>query len=238
MNGLLVKNDKGNVQISSDVTPLSSSHMISRDFKVDDSLLPLANEDGTFSVWHRPDATSRLEDIGIFQAFYDSPIYMAKRRSDQSDILQVEKYVFTPKPAASSRAGLQMFNASGIETFNSDQPLLSIIDKVSINVVDAYDKDIKRDSYTGNLWMDRTFWLKDYPGYSKLGLLFTNVPGGIAKTKDFYQIWAYFYNFRTAGSLVEFAYRAEYWSWSGSSAVIELDLDLKLEFFVVDLSNV
>lgn len=237
MNGLLVNNDKNNLLISSDVTPLTYSHKLSRDFKVNKEEIPISSEDGSFVVWHRGDTASRIQDIGIYQAFFSSPTYVGKRVYDQSAALPIEQYIFKAKPTQSSGSGLQMFNAQGVETFNSEKPLLSIIDRVSINVADAYEKPIKQD-FDGTLFMDRTLWSKNYPNYSKLGILFTNAPAGVAKTNSIYQIWAYFYNFRTAGSLIELAYRAEYWSYSQSSAVIELDLNLKLEFFVIDLSNV
>lgn len=238
MSGLLVENSNRNVQISSDVTPLTYSHKIEHDFKVNNVLVPMGNENESFSVWHRGDSVSRIHDIGLFQAFYNSPISIGKRRYDQSAILQVSEYVFDTRPAVSSRLGLQLFNASGVETYNSEKPLLSIIDSVSIHVADGYNKEVKRDSTTGELYVDRTRWAKTYAGYTKLGILFKNVPGGISKTSNIYQIWAYFYNFRTAGNVVELEYRPEYWSSSQTSQVIELDQNLKLEFFVIDLSNV
>lgn len=238
MSGLQVNNDKNNLLISSDVTPLTYKKSISRDFKVSTELIPLSSEDGSFTVWHRGDTSSRIQDIGIFQAFYSSPTYISKRIYDQSSALPITQYIFSSKPSASSGFGLQMFNSSGFETYNSEKPLLSIIDKVSINVADGYNKEVKKDSIEGTLFVDRTRWAKSYVGYSKLGIMFTNVPAGISKTSSFYQIWAYFYNFRTAGNLIEIEYRPEYWSYSQTSAVIELDLNLKFEFFVIDLSNV
>ena len=238
MSGLLVENIKRNVQISSDVTPLTYSHKIEHDFKVNNALVPMGNENESFSVWHRGDSVSRIQDIGLFQAFYNAPISMGKRLYDQSAVLQVSEYVFDTRPAVSSGLGLQLFNAAGVETYNSEKPLLSIIDSVSINVADGYNKEVKKDSIDSTLFVDRTRWAKTYAGYSKLGILFKNVPGGISKTSSIYQIWAYFYNFRTAGNLVELEYRPEYWSYSQTSSVIDLDLNLKLEFFVIDLSNV
>lgn len=238
MSGLLVENSNRNVQISSDVTPLTYSHKIEHDFKANNTLVPMGNENESFSVWHRGDGVSRIQDIGLFQASYNSPISIGKRRYDQSAVLQVSEYVFDTRPAVSSGLGLQLFNALGVETYNSEKPLLSIIDSVSIHVADGYNKEVKRDSTTGELYVDRTRWAKTYAGYTKLGILFKNVPGGISKTSSFYQIWAYFYNFRTSGNLVELEYRPEYWSSSQTSQVIELDQNLKLEFFVIDLSNV
>lgn len=238
MNGLLVENNKRNVQISSDVTPLTYSHKIDHDFKVNNTLLPMGNENGTFTVWHRGDAASRIQDIGIFQATYSSPIYVGRRLYEFSDILQVTKYVFTTTPSASSGLGLQMFNELGVETYNSEKPLLSIIDSISINVADGYDKPVTQNQADGTLQIERTRWAKTYTGYSKLGILFKNVPAGVSKTKSIYQVWAYFYNFRTSGSVVELEYHPAFWSYMQNSQVIALDLNLKLEFFVVDLSNV
>ena len=237
MSGLFVANDKRNVQISSDVTPLSYKQTIIHDYTTARLVLPVGNEDGTFNVWHRGEATNPIHHIGLFQAGYSAPIFMGKHVGTTSSTLLVEQHIFSSKPVISSGVGLQMFNANGIETYNSEKPLLSIIDKISLRPEDAYRKTVRKD-FDGTLIMDRTLWEKTYPGYTKLGLLFTNVPGGIFKEPAYYQIWSYAYNFRTAGNTINIAFRAEYFSWSGTSASIPMDDELKFEFFVVDLSNI
>lgn len=238
MSGLFAANDKGNVLISSDTESLTFSHIIHHDFYQNNVSVPLGNEDGTFSVWYRGDTTSLLYRIGIFQAMYSSPMYVGRYQGNvQPQNTEVDQYIFTSNPTPSSGLGLQLFNANGVETYNSEKALLSIIDKVSIRVADSYDKPVKRNS-DGSLYIDATYWSKSYTGYTKLGLLFTNAPGGVAKTSSIYQVWAYEYNFRTAGNKIELEYRPAYFSYSQSSAVIDLDTELRLEFFVIDLSNV
>lgn len=239
MNGLLINNDANNVLISSDVTPLTYDKKILHDFTANGNLkVPVSNTDGSISVWNRAGTDSSIIYIGMYHDFYGSPTYMGKRRFSNGSDLQVTEYKFRPSPPASSGYGLQLFDADGNETYNSEKPLLNIIDKVNIRVADGYNKEIKYDQYEGYYWVDRSTWSKNYPGVTKLGIMFNNVPAGISKTSSLYQIWAYFYFFRTVGSRVELEYRPEYWSSSQSSAVIELDLELELEFFVIDLSNI
>jgi len=235
MTGLLVENDKRNVQISSDVKQLMRSRLVHHDFNENNVSVPIGNEDGTFSVWHRSDTTNKYSDIGVFSRTTGAT-FLGKRKYVNGDGLKVDQHIFSSIPPPSSGVGLQMFDENGVETFNSDNPLLSIIDKVSIHVEDAYEKEWREGS-DGTLYQDRTKWSKTYPGYSKLGILFANVPAGIYKSPNYYQIDAYAYNFMTVGNVVELWYRAEYFFWSGSSATITPNWDSELEFFVIDLSN-
>ena len=242
MSGLFVANDKNNVLISSETAALTYSHVDVYNYSYLDGYfdepLPLSSNDGSFSVWHRGDpADNELYRIGIFQPMYGTPMYLGRYRNNNRLVHIVERYTFTATPPTSSGVGLQLFDALGKEVYNSEKPLLSVIDKVSLRVADSYDKELKQN-FDGNLYFDPTLWSKTYPGYEKLGLLFTNVPGGVSKTSSFYQIWAYEYNFMTLGDTINLRYRPAYFSWSGTSAVIELDTELRFEFLVIDLSNV
>lgn len=236
MSGLWANNDRGNVLISSDANQITYSHTMLHDFNVSNTDVMLGREDGTFSVWSRTDTVSVLHNIGIVQAGLGGRTIMGKHSGISSPDLKVYEHIFTSKPSTSSGVGLQLFNASGIEVFNSDKPLLSIIDKITIDPEVAYRKEFRNAN--GVLVQDRTFWEKSYPNHSNLGLMFTNVPAGIMKEAAYYQIFGYAYNFRTSGNTINIAFRSEYAFWSGTSRVITLDESVRFEFFVIDLSNV
>lgn len=242
MSGLMVENDKGNLLISSDTIPLTYSNTIVYDFgylsEYFKGEIPIGSEDGNFSVWHRSHPVGdELHRIGIYPPDFSGSMYLGRLWDNNRLYHRVEQHIFKAQPPPSSGVGLQLFDADGVEVYNSEKPILSVIDKVSLRVADSYNAELKRN-FDGDLYFEPTLWSKKYAGYSKLGLLFTSVPAGISKTSSIYQVWAYNYNFMTIGDTVSLRYRPAYFFWSGSSAVIELDLELRLEFLVIDLSNV
>ena len=228
--GLEIYNDNNSLLLSSDTIPiLYQQKVVSRVTSNVNSKVLLSKKDGVLSVYYFDckNDVNRISDYGVFSPFgAGDNYYILPDKMGASEHIDVEEYQFKAQIKYSCNAGLQLFNASGVEVYNSNHVPLTIVDKVSIDV--------------SNSWypMSTKSWGKIYTGRTKLGFLFTNIPAGITKSKTYSGVYAYDYRpYCDNEGFISISYTPTIWTYSYSSAEIPIDRSLRLEFFVVDLSG-
>ena len=231
VQGLEIYNDTNSLLLSSDTVPiLFQQKIVSKLTNNINSKIMLSKKDGILSVYYFNcnNDVSRISDYGVFSPLgAGDNYYILPDKMGASEYIDVEEYQFKAQIKHPCNAGLQIFNASGLEVYNSNHVPLTIVDKVSI--------DVSKSWYP----MSTKIWSNSYPNRTKLGFLFTNIPAGITKSKTYSGVYAYDYRpYCDNKGYISLAYSPTIWTYSYSSAEIPIDTSLRLEFFVIDLSNI
>lgn len=228
--GLEIYNDTNSLLLSSDTVPiLYQQKVVSRVTSNVNSKVLLSKKDGILSAYYFDcgNDVNRISDYGVFSPFGAGDNYfILPDKMGASEYVDVEEYQFKAQIKYPCNAGLQLFDANGTEVYNSNHVPLTIVDKVSIDVSNSwYPKSVQ-------------FWSNIYTGRTKLGFLFTNIPAGITKSSTYSGVYAYDYRpYSDNEGYISITYTPTIWTYSYSKAEIPIDRSLRLEFFVVDLSD-
>lgn len=228
--GLEIYNDTNSLLLSSDTVPiLYQQKVVSRVTSNVNSKVLLSKKDGILSAYYFDcgNDVNRISDYGVFSPFGAGDNYfILPDKMGASEYVDVEEYQFKAQIKYPCNAGLQLFDANGTEVYNSNHVPLTIVDKVSIDVSNSwYPKSVQ-------------FWSNIYTGRTKLGFLFTNIPAGITKSSTYSGVYAYDYRpYSDNEGYISITYTPTIWTYSYSNANIPIDRSLRLEFFVVDLSD-
>lgn len=224
--GLQIFNDNKSLLLSSDAVPIVYQQKIISKLTTNvASSIPLS-KNGMLSAYYFNSGgdSGRIKEYGVFAPFGASNNFFILPDKMTATGIMVEEYQFKASLKNTANHGLQLFDATGKEIYNSNNIPISILDKVSINVADSWNP------------LSVKSWSAYYTG-KKVGFLFTNIPMGITKSNSMPQIWAYDYRPYTDDTgMAMLLYTPTVWSYSYSSASIPIDYSLRLEFFIVDVS--
>lgn len=232
-SGIEFINDNGGLILSTEVTPVclhnKTIHTLTRSGAV-----PLLAEDGYISAYHIKNPPDRIMDLGIIAPISAFGIFPDRLPSGSS--VEIEQFDFKlgiANQLNKGDAGLQLFDASGAEIYNSNNRPINILKHFSIDVSNVWIKNDK-GNYTGQ-WTNHI--VTDYWPNRKIALLFTNIPSGAVKFSHSSNIYIYDTRLDMSNGSLFVACRVVTWLQSFSNASIPVDESLRLEFFVVDVTG-
>lgn len=234
-SGMEFFNDGNSVILSTEVTPVCLHQKINHTLTPSlSSAIPLHTEDGYLSVFYVDNPASSFMDYGFFSpAGVDGRYYILPDRLPSGQTIAVEEYKFKLGLSNSANQGLQLFDSNGVETYNSNNLPLNILGHYSINVSDCWLKN-SNGQFTGQYTNE---FVQGYWAGKKIGILFTNMPTGIIKFSHQNGVYAYDIRVAMNDGVLTLMYWVTQWLVSFSSQSIPIDESVKLEFFIVDITN-
>lgn len=234
-SGMEFFNDGNSVILSTEVTPVCLHQKINHILTPSvSSAIPLHTDDGYLSVFYVDNPASTFMDYGFFSpAGADGRYYILPDRLPTGQTIAVEEYKFKLGLSNPANQGLQLFDSNGGETYNSNNLPLNILGHYSINITDCWLKNSNGQftgQYTNKFVSD--VWLG-----KKIGILFTNMPTGIIKFSHQAGVYAYDIRVSMVDGVLTLMYWVIQWLVSFSSQSIPVDESVKLEFFIVDITN-
>lgn len=234
-SGMEFFNNGNSVILSTEVTPVCLHQKINHTLTPNlSTAIPLHTEDGYLSVFYVDNPASSFMDYGFFSpAVSDGRYYILPDRLPSGQSIAIEEYKFKLGISEPATQGLQLFDSNGVETYNSNNKLLNILGHYSANVSDCWLKN-SNGQFTGQY---TNKFISDYWAGKKIGILFTNMPTGIIKFSHQSGIYAYDIRVAMQDGVLTLMYWVTQWLVSFSNKSIPVDESVKLEFFIVDLTN-
>lgn len=235
-SGLEFFNDNNSVILSTDVTPLcfhsKTTHTLTPNIQ---SSIQLHKDDGYLSAFkvHLADG-ARILDYGIFSPMgADGHYYFLADRLQSGQSIAIDEYKFKLGLSQTANLGLQLFDAQGNEVYNSNNKPINILGYGSVNVSDCWLKN-DQGQFTGQYTYRALYG--SYPG-KKVGILFTNIPTGIIKFSHQSAVYAYDFRMVMDDESIMLMYWVQQWTVSFSNVHIPIDESVRLEYFILDLTD-
>ncbi|WP_372810046.1 hypothetical protein [Pseudoalteromonas nigrifaciens] len=234
-SGLEFFNDDNSVILSTEVTPVCLHEQIDHTLTTSlSSSIPLHEDDGYLSVFYIDNPPENFYDYGFFSpAGTDGRYYILPDNLSSGETIAIKEYKFKLGLSKSANQGLQLFNANGDETYNSNNLPINILERYSIKVSDCWLKN-SSGQFTGQY--TNKFVSGAWSG-KKIGILFTNMPTGIIKFSNSANVYAYDIRASMKDGTLVLMYWVDVWLQSFSSVSIPIDESVRLDFFIVDLTN-
>jgi len=232
-SGLEFFNDTQSVILSTEVKPVCLHEKINHTLTRNNAI-PLHVDDGFLSVFYVANPPENFYDYGYFSpAGSDGQYYILPDQLGSGETIPVEEYKFKLGISNAASTGLQLFDSQGIETYNSNNKPINILAKYSINVSDCWLKD-SNGEFTGQY--TNKFVNASWPN-KKIGILFTNMPTGIIKFSYQRGVYAYDIRISMTDGYLTIMYWVQEFLTSFSSASFPVDESIKLELFVIDITD-
>jgi len=232
-SGLEFFNDTHSVILSTEVEPLCLHEKINHSLTRDNAI-PLHVDDGFLSVFHVANPPENFYDYGYWSpAGSDGKYYILPDELGSGETIPIEEYKFKLGISNTANSGLQLFNSQGVETYNSNNRPINILARYSINVSDCWLKN-SSGQFTGQY--TKKFVNGSWSG-KKIGILFTNMPSGIIKFSNSRTVYAYDTRISMTDGSLTLMYWVDQWLVSFSSAYLPVDESVRLEFFVIDITD-
>ncbi|MDO5652170.1 MAG: hypothetical protein Q4G13_08590 [Moraxella sp.] len=235
-SGIQLFNDNSSIVLATDTMPLCFHNKIThRLTKNNASIISLHKDDGYLSAYHIVnDDGSRFMDYGLFSPFgADGSYYFIADRMAANAHVMIEEYRFKLGLKHQARMGLQLFDVNGNETYNSNNKPINILAKHSIDVSDCWLKN-DNGQFTG---MYRGSFATHNEISKKTAVLFTNIPTGLIKFSHHRAIYMYDIRLLTTEGTFMLYVRPEWWIANFTNAHFPVDINARLEYFVVDITN-
>lgn len=235
--GLQSVNDSDNVLLSSEVTPVCLHSKTSKSLTTNfNTAIPVHPGDGYLTAFHVVNDSAQFYDFGVFSPFGTMGKYYILgdgNRMAASKTINVDIYKYKLGIVNNATTGMRLFNASGVETYNTNNKPINILSQVSIDISDCWIKDAS-GNYTGqytNKIIQGNWYGK------KIAILFTTMPSGFIKFSNSRSVYTYDIRFNMTDGILTMVYWVGNWTTSFSSAHHPPDPSVKLKFFIIDVTD-